>query len=434
MPHLNLILLSLGTLSPALSIALLVVGGIIAFLLTYLFTFGIIALARKAGWVEKPVEGKIHTVTRPRIGGLGIYAAFVVASLVLYAPFLQTQATPDVPQTMEQVLGQSYPKELVIYILFLVASALIVAVHVYDDIRGLKPLPKIIAQTITVLILMGPGFHYFHGVLFFGIHNPFTHNLVYQPSLPWYRQPELTLFIHTTATQVEPAVELLAIPAVLFTWFWIVGMMNSVNFIDGLDGLAAGIVAIAGLFVTIISWQQGQYTVAMLAVIFTGSVAGFLPHNWNPARIIMGDSGSQFLGLCLAVLAVIGGAKFALLLLVLGIPILDIAWVMVNRIRRGQHPMQRDILPLQARKTHLHYRLLFGGLSPRQVCLVLYGATALLGAFALFLPTTYKFLGIAMVIILMALLLWWSTRLQIKREQREQREQQEKEAAPSGLR
>ncbi|HEX7737200.1 MAG TPA: MraY family glycosyltransferase [Ktedonobacteraceae bacterium] len=434
MPHSNLILLSVGPSSPpvlnTLSIPFLVVGGVVAFLLTYLFTFGVIALAQKLGWVEKPVEGKIHTVTRPRVGGLGIYAAFVVASLVLYAPFLQTQTAACTSNCIEYVFGHPYPKELVIYVLFLIASALIVAVHVYDDVRGLKPLPKIIAQTVAVLILMGPGFHYFHGVLFFGIHNPLPGHklLAYDPSQPWYVQPELTLFIHTTVQQVEPAVELLAIPAVLFTWFWFVGMMNAVNFIDGLDGLAAGIVAIAGLFITIISWQQQQYTIAMLAVIFTGATAGFLPHNWNPARVIMGDSGAQFLGLCMAMLAVIGGAKFALLLLVLGIPILDIAWVMLNRIRRGQHPMQRDVLPLQARKTHLHYRLLFGGLSTRQVCLVLYGATALLGACALFLSSEFKFLGIFMVVVMMAVLLWWSTRLQIKREQR-QKQPQEKEAA-----
>lgn len=426
MSHLHLILLSLWVLPPSLSVAVLVFGGVITFLLTYLFTFGVIALARKIGWVEKPVEGKIHTETRPRIGGLGIYLAFVVASLVLYAPFLQTQMASCTPACVESIFGRPYPKELVIYTLFLITSALIVAVHIYDDVRGLKPLPKIIAQTLAVLILMGPGFHSFHGMLFFGIHNPFPHTAVsYNPALPWYKEPELTLIIR------EPVVSLLAIPAVLFTWFWVVGMMNAVNFIDGLDGLAAGIVAIAGLFITIISWQQRQYTVAMLAVIFTGAAAGFLPHNWNPARIIMGDSGSQFLGLGLAVLAVIGGAKFALLLLVLGIPILDIAWVMLNRIRRGQHPMQRDILPLQARKTHLHYRLLFGGLTPRQVCLVLYGATALLGTFALFLPTVYKFLGIAMVVVVMALLLWWSTHLQIKREQQELQVQPETEKTHS---
>ena len=415
MPH--LILLSL--LPPSLSITALVLGGAVAFLLTYLFTFGVIALARKMGWAEKPVAGKIHTVALPRVGGLGIYAAFVVASLLLYLPFVQTQQA-----TTESIFGYHYPKELVIYVLFLISSALIVGVHAYDDIKPLKPLPKLIAQTVAVLILMGPGFHYFHGVLFFGIHNPLPHHLpIYNSAKPWYQQPELTLFIHTTINQVEPAVELLAIPAVLFTWFWFVGMMNAVNFIDGLDGLAAGVVAIAGLFITVISWQLQQYTIAMLAIIFTGAVAGFLPHNWNPSKIIMGDSGSQFLGIGLAMLAVIGGAKFALLLLVLGIPILDIAWVAINRIRRGQSPLQRDILPLHARKTHLHYRLLFGGLSPRQVCLVIYGATALLGAFALLnLPSIYKFLGIALVVVVMALLLWWSTRLQIKREARQKQE------------
>ncbi len=405
MPHLIL----LALLPSTLSALVLLLGGGVAFLLTYLLTFGVIALAQRAGWVERPVAGKVHTVTRPRIGGLGIFAAFVIASLLLYAPFLQTQK--EVP---EIIFGHAYPKELVIYLLFLVASTLIVIVHVYDDIRGLKPIPKLIAQTVAVLILMGPGLHNFHGVLFFGIHNPLPHTANTNSStLPWYQEPELTLFI------TQPVISLLAIPAVLFTWFWMTGMMNAVNFIDGLDGLAAGIVAIAGLFITIISWTLGQYTIAMLAAIFTGAVAGFLPHNWNPARIIMGDSGSQFLGIGLAVLAVIGGAKFALLLLILGIPILDIAWVMLNRIRRGQHPMQRDELPLQARRTHLHYRLLFGGLSTRQVCLVLYSATALLGAFALFLPSFYKFIGIAAVVVVMAFLLWWSTYLQVKREQKQ---------------
>lgn len=418
MPHLIL----LSFLPPSLSITVLVLGGAIAFLLTYLFTFGVIALARKAGWVEKPVEGKIHTVTRPRIGGLGIYAAFLVASLALYTPFLQTQTPP--PDAYEKIFGHPYLKEQVTYVLFLFASALIVAVHVYDDIRGLKPLPKIIAQTIAVLILLGPGLHNFHGVLFFGVHNPLPHTATtYNPHLPWYQEPELTLFIR------EPVVSFLAIPAVIFTWFWMVGMMNAVNFMDGQDGLAAGLVAIAGLFITIISWRLGQYTIAMLSVIFTGAVAGFLPHNWSPARIIMGDSGSQFLGITLAVLAVIGGAKFALLLLILGLPILDIAWVMFSRIRRGQHPMQRDELPLYARQTHLHYRLLFGGLSTRQVCLVFYGATLLLGMSALFLPSVYKFLGILLTIVIMATLLWWSTRLQVKREELEKQAMEQKETA-----
>lgn len=399
----------------------LLLGGGVAFLLTYLFTFGVIALSRKAGWVEKPVAGKLHTKSMPRLGGLGMYVSFLVVSLLLYMPYILTKhASPD----METILGQTYPRELVFYVLFVIASAIIVGVHAYDDVHPLKPLPKMIAQTVAVLILMGPGLHYFHGVLFFGFHNPLPNaSPIPAPNLPWYQQPELTLFITT------PVVSLLAIPAMLFTWFWMAGMMNAVNFIDGIDGLAAGTVAIAGLFIAIISWRLGQGTVALLAVIFTGAIAGFLPHNWSPARIWMGDSGATFLGIGLATLAVIGGAKFALLLLVLGIPILDIAWVIVNRIRRGQHPMQRDELPRYARQTHLHYRLLLGGLSVRQVCLVLYGSTLLLGACALLLPPIYKILAIVLAVVLMAALLTWSTRLQIKREEHLKQEEMERREA-----
>ncbi len=384
---------------------LLLLGGISAFLLTYLFTFGVIYLCRKLGFLDAVEERKVHKKPVPRLGGVAIFAAFLVISLIFYAPSLTLQEAH-----IEIIFGHAYPKELVIYILFLLASILIVAVHAYDDVRGLKPLPKLIAQTCAVLLLLGPGFHAFHGVLFFGVNNPFVHGT--PPQNPaWYQQPELTLFIH------HADVSLLAIPAVLFTWFWIVGMMNTINFIDGLDGLATGIVAITGLFITVISWAMGQNSIAILSTIFTGAVAGFLPHNWSPAKIIMGDSGSQFLGIALAVFAVMGGAKFALILMILGIPILDIAWVMVNRMRRGQHPMKFDILYLHYRHTHLHYRLLFGGLNARQICYILYGVTFIFGLLALELPHLYKFAGFALVGVTMMALLMWSTQLQ-KRHQK----------------
>lgn len=129
--------------------------------------------------------------------------------------------------------------------------------------------------------------------------------------------------------------------------------------------------------------------------------------------------------LCLAVLAVIGGAKFALILMILGIPILDIAWVAVNRIRRGQNPMKFDILHLHYRKTHLHYRLLFGGLDARQICAVLYSVTCIFGLLALELPRVYKFVGFALVGIVMVALLWWSTQLQNKKEKQQKLAQEE---------
>ncbi len=400
----SLYLASLSTLLPMNLV--IIIGGASAFLLTYVLTFGVIFLCRKLGFFDALEERKIHKKPVPRLGGLGIFLAFLLTSLLFYAPSLTTEHV----QT-ETIFGHIYPKELVIYVLFLLASTLIVAVHAYDDVRGLKPLPKMIAQTCAVLILLGPGLHTFHGVLFFGVNNPLVHGIVsHNTALLWYQQPELTLFIQ------RPDVSWLAIPAVLFTWFWIVGMMNAINFIDGLDGLATGIVAITGLFITIISWTLGQNSIAILAAIFTGAVAGFLPHNWNPAKIIMGDSGSQFLGIALAVLAVMGGAKFALILMILGIPILDIAWVMVNRIKRGQHPMKFDVLYLHYRHTHLHYRLLFGGLNARQICYILYSITFAFGLLALKLEQLYKLVGFALVGITMMALLLWSTQLQKKQQ------------------
>ncbi|GLV55011.1 undecaprenyl-phosphate alpha-N-acetylglucosaminyl 1-phosphate transferase [Dictyobacter sp. S3.2.2.5] len=388
----------------------LLLGGVAAFILTYVATYAVLALCRKMNWFEPVVAHKIHKKALPRLGGLAIFAAFLLASWLFYLPTLAVQ-----PGATETIFGHPVSKELVIYSLFLAASLLIVLVHAYDDIKGMKPLPKMLAQTVAVLILMGPGLHNFHGILFFGFHNPFVHqSSVAGVPLPWYQQSELTLFIR------EPVVSWLAIPAILFTWFWFVGMMNAVNFMDGLDGLAGGIVAIAGLFITVISLELSQYTIATLAAIFTGAVAGFLPHNWHPSRIIMGDSGSQFLGITLAMLSIMGGAKFALILMILGIPILDIAWVAVNRLRRGQNPMQRDLLPQYAHKTHLHYRLAFGGLSARQICYVFYGITALFGLSALFLTGIFKFLGFGLVGLSVCVLFWISIYLQYKTERTRQ--------------
>ncbi|GCE27225.1 undecaprenyl-phosphate alpha-N-acetylglucosaminyl 1-phosphate transferase [Dictyobacter alpinus] len=312
----------------------------------------------------------------PRLGGVAIYLGFVIASLLFYIH------NPDLQ-----------PKEMIIYWLFLAAATLIVAVHAYDDVRPLKPLPKLLAQTIAVIILMGPFLNgKFNGVLLFGFSNPFQS--FSSGIVPFYHGGTVNIFIENTD------IRLLAIPAVLFTWFWMVGMMNTVNLIDGLDGLAGGVVAITAIFITITSWILQQYTIAVLSAIFAGAVLGFLPHNWNPAKMFMGDSGSQFLGLALAVLSIMGGAKIALALMVLGVPILDVAIVLINRIRRGQHPLHYD-------RTHLHYRLQATGLSVRQICYIFYGLTILFGILALSFGHFFKLIGIALVMATMAGLIIW---------------------------
>jgi UDP-GlcNAc:undecaprenyl-phosphate GlcNAc-1-phosphate transferase len=367
------------------NIAFLFVGGLCAFLLAYLLTFGVIFVCRKMGWLDQPAARRVHKLPVPRLGGVAMFLAFVTASLLLYLP------DPELK-----------PGERTMYWLFLAGATLITLVHAYDDIKGLKPLTKLLAQTLTVLIVMGPFMGYFFGVLFFGFSNPFgIKEGVTDPALlPWYQQPEISLFIHPDPVINLPPLTWLAIPAVLLTWFWMVGMMNTVNLIDGLDGLATGVVALTGIFIAIISWTLKQHTIAMLSAIFSGAVLGFLPHNWNPAKIFMGDSGSQFLGLALAVLSIMGGAKVALALMVLGIPILDVAIVLTNRVRRGQSPLHYD-------KTHLHHRLLATGLSVRQICYLLYGLTVLFGVLALKMQGIYKLIGLALVGITMVGLIVW---------------------------
>ena len=372
------------------NVIVLVIGGACAFLLAWLLTFGVIIVCRKMGWLDKPEARRVHIVPVPRMGGIAMFLAFAVVSLVLYLSYPELDS-----------------KEVIIYWLFLAAAALIVLVHAYDDVKGLKPLTKLIAQTLAVLIVLGPWGDSFHGVLLFGFSNPFGAAIA-NPALPWYLQPEITLFIHGTQFLDSHGIIWAVIPAVIFTWFWMTGMMNVVNWIDGVDGLSTGVVGITALFVTIISWTMGQHTIALLAAIFTGAVFGFLPHNWNPAKIFMGDTGSQFLGLALAVLSIMGGAKVALALMVMGIPIMDTALVIINRLRHGHSPSHAD-------KTHLHHRFLATGLNARQICYILYGLTLVFGTLALRFERILKLIGFGLVFVTMVILIAWMDNLQRRR-------------------
>ena len=387
MIHLQLLLLIPVRLPDAV---ILLIGGLCAFGVAYGLSWGVGAFCRRVGWLDYPTERRVHTIAVPRLGGVAIYLAFVIVSYLLYAPGKQSNSN-----------------EIAIYWLLVAAGGLMVIVHAYDDVFGLGPWPKLLAQTMAVLIILGPLGGVFHGILLFTFNNPFGRQFAH-PGLPWYVQPTLFLIIHNSD------ITWAAIPAVLLTWFWTVGMMNTVNWIDGMDGLATGVVGITSLFITLISFMLNQQSIAVLAAIFTGAIFGFLPWNWNPAKMFMGDSGAMFLGLGLAVLSVMGGAKLALALMVLGVPILDVAIVIINRVRRGQSPLHYD-------KTHLHHRLMATGLSVRQICYVLYGLALLFGLLALSISGIhsahfYKFVGVALVGITMAgLVIWIDYRLRRQR-------------------
>ncbi|HEX9037346.1 MAG TPA: MraY family glycosyltransferase [Ktedonobacterales bacterium] len=299
-------------------------GFVVALAASWLFCNLVARVARYYGLLDQPRARHAHAAAAPRLGGVGIFLAFAVTTALFYHPASLYEA--------HVVTG-------------LFAAALFtVAVMAVDDVRGLSPLARVVAQTIAALIVMFP---LAHGMIIEVIHNP----------------------LGAGATAIIP---LPLWVAVLFTWFWIVGMMNTVNWMDGVDGLAGGVVAIAAVVMAAVSWVLGQMEVAVLCAILAGACAGFLPLNWRTGVLFMGDSGAMFLGLALATLAGVGGAKLAMMLLLLGVPILDAARVVVRRIGQGRSPAQAD-------RSHLHHRLLASGFSERQVALLFYGVTAAFG-------------------------------------------------------
>jgi UDP-GlcNAc:undecaprenyl-phosphate GlcNAc-1-phosphate transferase len=177
-----------------------------------------------------------------------------------------------------------------------------------------------------------------------------------------------------------------------FAIFWIIGMINSINWIDGLDGLSTGVALIAAVTLGLISLstQVSQPLIAVLCFALAGSLLGFLRWNFHPATIFTGTSGVQFVGYTLAVLSVLGTAKVAVALLVLGVPIIDTFWIIVRRVSQGRSPFTPD-------RTHIHHRLLDLGLSHRQTVLAIYGICIALAILALILTGAtqlYAFLGV----------------------------------------
>ncbi len=310
----------------------------IAFLIALAVTPIAARLAARTGAVDQPAARRIHTQPTPRWGGLPLFIAFFAAVGV------------------SLVYPRSDPNEAVRLLGLFLGGVVMFAIGTADDHHELKPLPQLCAQFLAASLAIGSG------VLIREIPNPLGGLLTFEM---WF--------------------------AILFTLFWLVGMMNTINWLDGVDGLAAGIVAIAGLVLFAHTFRLGQDSIALLALALVGSALGFLIFNFHPAKIFMGSAGAGVLGFALGVLSIIGGAKVATALLVLGIPILDVAWQIVSRVRAGRSPFVAD-------RGHLHHRLLDAGLSARTIVVLYYAFTAFFGALALLLPSgLYKL--IALVIL-----------------------------------
>ncbi len=297
--------------------------------------------------VDRPEARRVNVIPVPRGGGLAISAAFLLVATV----FLVINDRAD-------LVGSPGALRSSQVVALLLGGAVAAALGAIDDLFDLSARWQLLGQ----LALAG-------GAVALGIEIGFI------------------------ANPFGPDVIQLSGPiAAGFTIFWIVGMINSINWIDGLDGLSSGVALIAAVTLGLISLttQVGQPLIAVLCFALAGALLGFLRWNFHPATIFAGTSGVQFVGYSLAVLAILGTAKVAVALLVLGVPIIDTFWIIVRRVSQGGSPFRPD-------RTHIHHRLLDLGLSHRQTVLTIYGICLVLAVLALLLSGVtqlYAFLGV----------------------------------------
>jgi UDP-N-acetylmuramyl pentapeptide phosphotransferase/UDP-N-acetylglucosamine-1-phosphate transferase len=324
--------------------------------LSAFFVWQAAALGRRLGITDRQSNRGVNLRPVPRTGGIAVMIA-VLAGLALSFSF-------DIDR---------FPSEIERLALLCAGGAIVATLMLVDDVLELSPGVKLLIQLgvacpIVLPRLRGP----FHGIS------------IDQFNLPIAGQVSVPLAI--------------AIP---LTLLWFVGMMNTLNWADGIDGMAASIslVASAVLFLHTYFWPRGdpQYTISILALVLGAALVGFLPFNWHPSRVMLGDSGSNFLGLMLAGLSIIGGAKLATALLVLGLPLLDVAFVIVRR--------WLDRRPLTSGDaTHLHHRLLERGWSQAKIVIVVSSLSLAFGLLALLLPNREaKLMAMAVLAGLMVL-------------------------------
>jgi UDP-GlcNAc:undecaprenyl-phosphate/decaprenyl-phosphate GlcNAc-1-phosphate transferase len=327
-------------------------------LLALVLTPAIRTLVRRRGMVDKPNHRRVNTSPVPRGGGLAVVIAFIAVAGGLTA--FQGSIT-----TMPAPVGLSAGELGAVF----GGGALAALMGAADDLFDLRARWQLLSQLLLA------GFAVALGIGVQAISNPFGPNMI----------PFATPF------------------AIAFTVVWIVGMLNSLNFIDGLDGLSTGIALIAAVTLGVLSLTADvhQPYVAVLCVVLAGALLGFLRYNFQPASIFQGTSGVMFIGYMLAVLAILGTAKVVVALLVLGIPIIDTFWVIVRRLVAGRSPFTPD-------RGHIHHRLLDVGLGHRGTVLLIYAICAGLGVLSLVVSTAaqvYAFVGALVVFGLVLFLL-----------------------------
>jgi UDP-GlcNAc:undecaprenyl-phosphate GlcNAc-1-phosphate transferase len=326
----------------------------IALILSFVFTKTLILFSKKYKLYDKIKENKIHQKNIARFGGVAIIISFLLA-IFLSGDLVFNNLKWGIA----------------------VSCLVILLFGFYDDLKNLSWKKQLLGQIAVVLIMIYAGLQVDY------IANPFGGSE--------FRLDQLQYSVFGIQYSVLGS---------LFILFWIVGFMNVMNWLDGLDGLAGGVGFIGAitLFFLSISVLVNQPSLGIISIAVAGAVLGFLFFNFNPAKIFMGTSGSMFLGFMLAVLAIFSGGKIATVLLIMGFPILDAAWVITQRIKSGKSIFKGDA-------RHLHYKLLQQGWSQKKVVLFIYLICLSFGVSAILFQSLGKFLALAILFVLFYLVL-----------------------------
>jgi len=331
-------------------------------------------LAIKTNALDVPDdERRMHTEPMPLLGGLAIFIATTIVILLVKLVFLPLVLNYLEANTInynrdEIVMGMQKLNAV------LVGGVLIFIVGLLDDYNSMKPWVKFLCQISCagVVYLMG-----------IRVDLVFGHNFSADSTVNMV----LSIFI---------------------TIIWIVGITNTINLIDGLDGLAAGVALIASISIGYTAYIHGMYAVTLSMLALAGASLGFLPFNFHPAKIFMGDSGSLYIGFTLATISIIGPVKSATIVativpvLVLGLPIFDVFFAILRRLINKKPIMVAD-------KAHLHHRLIASGMSVTRAVFMLYGISAIMGIAAIVFSRDLFFesVGLFIVAILFILILIW---------------------------
>lgn len=319
-----------------------------------------LALAKNITDKPEAKARKIHQLPTPLLGGWAIFLSATIT--IILARYFNLADFSNIP--------------LKLFVAIILASTVIIIGGTLDDKFNLKPQQQIIFPLLAVIIVLLGGLR--------------------------------ISFITNPLAAAGGVIYISGIFGFLLIVAWLLGMMYTTKFLDGLDGLVSGISVIASMFIFLASlrWDAPMAATGIWALVLAGASLGFLAFNWQPAKIFLGEGGSILIGFLLAALSVITGSKIITTLLVMGIPALDVLWVVIARLLSRQSPFSGD-------RKHLHYRLMSLGLSKKQIVWLLYFIAIGFGSLG-FISSSYG--KMILVICLVAVMIIFSTLLKVKGE------------------